>query len=102
MSYFDTHCDPKRPRNNVLGRILGTYHFGTIVATSKVQLLNIGIFKEEKMEEGKSVASNFIWALAMVIIVGMLAAALYYGGIFGGTKKHDIDVEIKVPSATNN
>ncbi len=54
------------------------------------------------MEEGKSVASNFIWALAMVIIVGMLAAALYYGGVFSGTKKHDIDVEVKVPSAPSN
>lgn len=54
------------------------------------------------MEEGKSVASNFIWALAMVIIVGMLAAALYYGGIFSGTKKQDIDVEVKVPGVTNN
>ncbi len=60
------------------------------------------LFKEDHKEEGKSVASNFIWALAMVFIVGMLAAALYYRGIFSGTKKHEIDVEVKVPGVTNN
>ncbi len=54
------------------------------------------------MEEGKSVASNFIWALAMVVIVAMIAGALYYGGVFngGGTKRQEIDVDVKVPGAS--
>ena len=51
-------------------------------------------------DEGKGVASNFIWALAMVVIVGMIAGALYYGGMFnGGSKKQEIDVEVKVPES---
>ncbi len=53
------------------------------------------------MEEGKSVASNFIWALAMVLIVAMIAGALYYGGVFdGGTKRQEIDVDVKIPGAS--
>jgi hypothetical protein len=52
--------------------------------------------------EGNGTASNFIWALAMIIIVGMIAGALYYGGMFSGTKKHDVDVYISVPSSGNN
>lgn len=52
-------------------------------------------------DEGKGVASNFIWALAMVVIVGMIAGALYYGGVFkGGPSKQEIDVEVKVPGVT--
>lgn len=44
-------------------------------------------------DSGTGVASNFIWALAMIIIVAMIAGVLFYGGFLGGqTKKVDIDV----------
>ncbi|MBX3294100.1 MAG: hypothetical protein KF762_00060 [Acidobacteria bacterium] len=54
------------------------------------------------MSEGKSVANNLIWAVALIIIVGMVAGALYYGGILSGKKKHEVEVEVTVPGVTNS
>ncbi|MBL8124945.1 MAG: hypothetical protein KIT61_13490 [Pyrinomonadaceae bacterium] len=53
------------------------------------------------MAEENSTGSNFIWALAMIIIVGIIAATMFYSGFLSPKKKQDIDVEIKVPSAAN-
>ena len=51
------------------------------------------------MEEGGSrVASSMIWAVALIVIVGIVAGALYYGGILSGKTKKEIDVEISVPT----
>ena len=47
---------------------------------------------------GAGVASNFIWAIAMVIIVALIVGAFYYSGIFRGTQKKEIDVEVTAPS----
>ena len=47
---------------------------------------------------GARVASSLIWAVALIIIVGIIMGALYYGGILSNKKKTDIDVEIKVPT----
>ena len=52
----------------------------------------------EYMEEREGFASNFIWALAFVIVVAMIMGALYYSGFLGGTKKEKIDINIKAPS----
>ena len=52
--------------------------------------------------EKESTASNFIWALAMIIIVGIIMGALYYGGVFRALnkdKKTDVDVTITAPAA---
>ncbi len=51
--------------------------------------------------ERESTASNFIWALAMIIIVGIIMGALYYGGVFRSLtkdKKTDVDVTITAPA----
>ena len=48
-------------------------------------------------EEGNSGSSNFIWAFALVVIVAIIAGAIYYSGGLGGSKKHDVDIEVKVP-----
>lgn len=56
---------------------------------------------EDFMSEENSTGSNFIWAIAMIIIVGIIAATLYYSGFLSQKKKQDIDVEIKVPAASN-
>ena len=49
---------------------------------------------------GSGVASNFIWALAMIVIVGMIAAALFYGGFLGGNRgQQKIDVDVSAPAA---
>ncbi len=51
------------------------------------------------MEEGGAkVASSMIWAIALIIIVGVVAGALYYGGILSGKTQKKVDVEISVPS----
>ncbi len=49
------------------------------------------------MTEENSTGSNVIWALTTLIIVAMIVGALYYSGFLGGTKKHEIDVEISTP-----
>jgi hypothetical protein len=54
------------------------------------------------MSEEKNVASSLIWAITLIIIVGIIAGTLYYGGFLSGNKKHEIDVEVKVPGATNS
>lgn len=51
--------------------------------------------------EKESTASNFIWALALIIIVGIIMGGLYYGGVFRSLtkdKKTDVDVTITAPS----
>jgi hypothetical protein len=51
-----------------------------------------------KMEERSSFASNLVWAVAFIVVVGMIMGALYYSGFLGGTKKEKIDINIKAPS----
>jgi hypothetical protein len=50
------------------------------------------------MSEGNYGAGNLIWAIAQIIIAG----TYFYGGFLSGNKKHEIDVEVKVPGATNS
>lgn len=53
------------------------------------------------MSEENSTGSNMVWALALIVIVAIMAGTLYYGGFLnGGTAKQEIDVDVKVPSAT--
>lgn len=49
------------------------------------------------MSEENSTGNNLIWALTTIIIVAMIAGALYYSG-FLGPKKEKINVDIKAPS----
>jgi len=51
--------------------------------------------------ERESTASNFIWALTMIIIVAIIMGALYYGGVFKSLtkdKKIDVDVDVSAPA----
>ena len=50
------------------------------------------------MAEENGTGSNVIWALAAIIIVAMIVGAMYYSGFLGGTKKHQIDVDISAPA----
>lgn len=50
------------------------------------------------MAEREGFASNFVWALAFVVVVAMIMGGLYYSGFLGGTKKQKIDIEIKAPT----
>lgn len=52
------------------------------------------------MAEENSGANNFIWAFALIIIVAIMAGVVYYSGALGGgTKKHEIDVKVDVPTS---
>ena len=51
------------------------------------------------MSDGNSTGSNLIWAVTLIIIVAILAGAVYYSGILSGNPKQEIDVDVKVPSA---
>lgn len=50
------------------------------------------------MSEENGTGSNLIWALTTIIVVAMIVGALYYSGFLGGSKKHEVDVEITAPS----
>lgn len=48
-------------------------------------------------DEGSGGAGNFVWAIALIIIVAVVAAVVMSGGFMTqGDKK--IDVEIKTPA----
>lgn len=49
---------------------------------------------------GNGVASNLIWAITMLAIVGILVWAIFSSGIFKNspTKKMDVDVNISAPA----
>ena len=51
------------------------------------------------MSEENSTGSNFIWAVALIIIVAIIAGAMYYSGFLGGTKKEKIDINVTAPAA---
>lgn len=53
------------------------------------------------MSEENSTGSNLIWAVTLIIIVAIMAGALYYSGFMSGNKKQEVDVDIKVPAAAN-
>jgi hypothetical protein len=38
----------------------------------------------------------------MIIIVAIIAGAVYYSGMLTGNKKQEVDVEIKVPAASQS
>ena len=50
------------------------------------------------MSEENSTGNNLIWAVTLIIVVALIAGALYYSGFLGGTKKQRIDVEVSAPS----
>ncbi|MEP7074708.1 MAG: hypothetical protein ABI878_02775 [Acidobacteriota bacterium] len=47
---------------------------------------------------GAGVASNLIWAVAMIVIVAMVVGAFYYGGMLTGKQKKEIDVNVSLPT----
>lgn len=51
------------------------------------------------MADDSSGASGAMWAVTTLLIVVLVLAVLYFGGILGGTKKSTIDVNVQTPSA---
>jgi hypothetical protein len=50
------------------------------------------------MSEENGTGNNLIWAVTLIIVVALIAGALYYSGFLGGTKKQQIDVEVSTPA----
>jgi len=53
------------------------------------------------MAEDDSTGTNMIWAVAMIIIVAIIAGALYFSGALSGRRgepTQKIDVEVSAPS----
>ena len=58
------------------------------------------------VETGESTGSNFIWAVAFILIVGMIVGALYYSGALrritspaATQQKINVDVQAPAPAA---
>jgi hypothetical protein len=52
------------------------------------------------MSEENNTGNNLIWAITTLIIVAIIAGALYYSGFLGGTKREKIDINVSAPSTT--
>ncbi len=54
------------------------------------------------MSEENNTGNNLIWAITTLIIVAIIAGALYYSGFLGSNNKKSEDVHINVtaPAAT--
>ena len=53
------------------------------------------------MSEENNTGNNLIWAITTLIIVAIIAGALYYSGFLGGATKpktSEIDVKIDTPA----
>ena len=48
------------------------------------------------MSEENNTGNNLIWAITTLIIVAIIAGALYYSGFLGGTKKTTDEIKINV------
>lgn len=52
------------------------------------------------MAEGEGAGTNMIWAITLIIIVAIIAGALYYGGILSGNSKKEVDINIDTPATS--
>lgn len=64
--------------------------------------ITIRRIKENNMAEENGAGNNFIWAITTIIIVAIIAGALYYGGILSGKQEKDIDIKVDVPASKPN
>lgn len=55
------------------------------------------------MAEENGTGTNLIWAVTMIIIVAIIAFALYFTVLKGGgaDKTKDIDIKVDVPTKSN-
>lgn len=51
------------------------------------------------MSEENSTGNNMIWAITTLLIVAIIAGALYYSGFLGGTRKQKTDIDINITNS---
>lgn len=54
------------------------------------------------MSEENNTGNNLIWAITLLIVVAIIAGALYYSGFLNPQKEKDVNIEIKVPAGSNS
>ena len=52
------------------------------------------------MSEENNTGNNLIWAITTLIIVAIIAGALYYSGFLSGNRKEKIDINVTTPTTT--
>ncbi|MCU1290248.1 MAG: hypothetical protein JWN60_2477 [Acidobacteria bacterium] len=52
------------------------------------------------MAEENGTGNNLIWAIAMIIIVAIIAGAVYFVALKGDTKPDKIDINVSAPSGS--
>ena len=52
------------------------------------------------MDGENNTGNSLIWAITTIIIVAIIAGAVYYSGFLNADKNKGVNVEIKVPGAT--
>ena len=49
---------------------------------------------------GSGTGSNAVWAIALIVVVAIIAAVVYYSGILkSGPKKQEVDIKVTAPPA---
>lgn len=48
----------------------------------------------------ESAASSFIWAIAVIVVVAILAGVVWYSGILTRSKKTQVDINVNPPAQT--
>lgn len=51
------------------------------------------------MSEENGTGSNAVWAIALVVIVAIIGALVYYSGILKTSPNKKVDINVTVPSA---
>lgn len=54
------------------------------------------------MQEENSTGNNLIWAMTILIIVAIIAGALFYSGFLSKSGKPDTDVDINISAPKPN
>lgn len=54
------------------------------------------------MSEENSTGNNLIWAITLIIIVTVIAGAIFYSGVLSkkGTPDTDVDINVNPPAST--
>lgn len=52
------------------------------------------------MSEENNTGNNLIWAITTLIIVAIIAGALYYSGFLSGNRKEEIKINVTTPGTT--
>jgi hypothetical protein len=57
------------------------------------------IREDKDMADGEGTGSNAIWAIALIIIVAIIGAVVFYSGILkSGSKKTEVDINVSAPA----